>query len=240
MTISRIDRRESDALTMLVAIAPRLPGDYLIVGPQANFAYHRWLNPIYKMVDIRVNTKDVSAWHATLVSPWAVFSQIPNTSQIQANVRIALLQPNLADTMVARRRNINGLNFISPEDCCIELLARARTQISLSEIAALLVRQRAAIDWEYLAEQTTATGLTTRLREIAEAVNREAGRPLLSIEKLNDRPSPDSVLIAQRLKEVISYFPPSLQSAANPRISSATIADVLRGLKAQWVLSDGR
>ncbi len=240
MTNTVIDRRESDALAMLAALAPRLPGDYLIVGPQASYAYHRWLNPIYKMVDIRVNAGDVPAWHTTLASPWAVFTQIPHTSQIRANVRIALLQPNLADATYVRRRNIDGLYFISLEDCCIELLARARTQIGLSEIAALLVRQRAAIDWEYLAEQTTATGLTTRLREIAEAVNREAGRPLLPIEKLNDRLSPDSELIAQRLKEVISYFPPSLQSAANPRISSATVADVLRGLKAQWVLSDGR
>lgn len=235
-------RRESDARAMLAAQAAQapLPGDYLIVGPHASFAYHRWLMPVYKIINLRIRPIDLSSWQAEFTSPWTVLNRIPTTAQLRSAVRVVLLEPGLTDALYNRRRVIGGLNFISPEDCCLELVACASTQISLSEIAALLVAQRATLDWDYLVEQAAAADLAARLEEIVEAVNREAGRSLLPLDRVINHPKPDRRLVARRLKQLTMYLPPALVTTARPPIAPATIADVLRGLRASGQVSDGR
>jgi len=196
--------------------------------------------PVYKMVNLRVRPNELASWQFVFTSPWTVLDRIPTAAQLRSAVRIVLFEPGLTDALYNRRRVIGGLNFISPEDCCLELVARASTQISLSEIAALLVAQRAALGWDYLVEQAAAADLAARLQEIVEAVNREAGQPLLPLDRVINYAVPDRRLAARRLKQLTMYLPPTLVTTGRPPIAPATVADVLRGLRASWQVFDGR
>ncbi len=232
-------RQNSNALAAFAALADHLPGDYLIVGPHAGYIYHHRLMPISRMIDLRVRSRDLSSWQAALVPPWTVLTQIPTLAQVRSAARLARLEPTLVDTLYRRRRVIDGLNFISPEDWAVELLARASTQISLSECAALLIAQRAALDWEYLAKRAGALGLGARLRGIVKTINREAGRPLLPLETIIRCSAPKSPRAAHELRQLTAYLPPALRSSHRPSIAPATAADVLRGLQTRWRVLDG-
>ncbi len=227
-------RKESDALAAFAALTDHLPGDYLIIGPRASYIYHHWLMPIHKMIDLRIRPADLSAWQAALTAPWTVSTQIPTITQIRAAVRLTRLEPTLTDTLYYRRRVIDGLNFISPEDLSVELLACASTQISLSECAALLIAQRATLAWEYLAERAAAVGLLVRLQQIVTAVNREAGLPLLPHARLNVCSAPDRSAVVRQVKQLTAYLPPALRPSHHPPIAPASVADVLRGLRLSW------
>jgi hypothetical protein len=233
-------RQDSDALAVFAALADHLPGDYLIVGPHASYIYHHRLMPISKMIDLRVRSRDLSSWQAALVPPWVVLTQIPTHAQVRSAARLARLEPTLVDTPYRRRRVINGLNFIAPEDWTVELLARASTQIVLSECAALLIAQRATLDWEYLAKRTGALGLGARLRGMVRVINREAGRPLLPLETIIRCSAPKSSRAARELRQLTAYLPPALRASHRPSIAPATVADVLRGLQARWKVLDAR
>jgi hypothetical protein len=233
-------RQDSDALAAFAALADRLPGDYLIVGAHAGYIYHHWLMPISKMIDLRVRSRDLAAWQTALVPPWTVLTQIPTLAQVRSAARLARLEPTLVDTPYRRHRVINGLNFIAPEDWTVELLARASTQISLSECAALLIAQRATLDWEYLAKHAGALGLTARLRGIVKTINREAGQPLLPLDRIIRSSAPKSSRAARELRQLTAYLPPMLRSSHRPSIAPATVADVLRGLQVRWKVLDAR
>ncbi len=232
-------REESDALRALAGLTDHLPGDYLIVGAHASYAYHHWLMPIKKMIELRVRSQELALWQTTLAPPWTVLTEIPTMTQIRSALRIALLEPALNDALYNRRRVVVGLDWISPEDCFVELLARAATQISLSECAALLVAQRTTLDWEYLAERATFYGLATRLRGMVKAINRAIEQPLLPIERINHHAAPQNSRANRRWEQLNAHLPPAIRPHHHPRISKATLADVLRRTRISQRISNG-
>ncbi len=144
MTTAAELRRDSDALAALTALKDRLPGDYLIVGPHASYAYHQWMFPIAKMIHLRIRASDLEKWRAVLSEPWTVRGQTSTSGDMYSAVRLAVLEMTLTDAPWAKRRLINGLTYVSPEDWCLELLSRAQSQISISEVTAMLIVQRSS------------------------------------------------------------------------------------------------
>lgn len=212
-----IPPKPDDALANLAAQAETLPGSHLITGPQAAYTYHRWLLPIAKVVNVRIPEEDVARWQAALTPPWTVFTQTPSLTQVRPATRVAILEPYLSEALYQRRIIRQGLAFISPEDLCLQLLATAATQIALSEIAALLIALKDTLDWAYLLKQTGSSQSGQRLTEIIHAINREAGRTILSQE----------------------FAGPEIATLAGlTPILPDTLTDILRPLRAQWKIAD--
>jgi len=102
-------------------------------------------------------------------------------------------------------------------------------------LAALLVKQRAVLDWNYLGKRARSFGLAKRLREIMTAINREAGQPLLPVKKLSRRALPTA-----QPAQLLAHLPPELHPTRYPPIAPATIADLLRGERVLGKISDCR
>jgi len=232
MTSASDLRRDSDALAALTALKDQLPGDYLIVGPHASYAYHHWMFPIAKMIHLRIRADDLEKWPAVLGEPWTVRASPPTSDDARGAVRLAILEIKLTDALLSRRRVINGLTYISPEDLCVELLKAEKSQILISEVAALLVSQRQKLDWDYLCRQVVVANMGERLTRIIETTNHEAGRALLPLP-----PFAASYASATPLPE----FPQPYTRFDQPwHVKRSTIAKVLMDLRAKWKGSDER
>ncbi len=197
---------KNNALANLVAEAETLPEPYLITGPQAAYIYHRWLHPISKMVDICIPEESKATWQVALRPPWRVCTKIPTWRQAHLAIRIVIIEPHLTQKRYTRRVIYHGLNFISAEDLCIDLLRNSKTQIGLSEIAALLIKQKEALDWAYLFSETNSSWLGYRLLEIIRMINYEAGQALLKMPGFETRviPPPNvAAILPDTLKDVL-------------------------------------
>ncbi len=120
-------RQKTDALAAFRALAEPLPARYLLVGTHASYAYQQWLLPIRKMIDLRIRPQDLSQWQMAFPPSWTVLTEIPSSTQMRAATRLVRLETTLDDALYQRRRSVNGLNVIAPEDLAMELLARTAT-----------------------------------------------------------------------------------------------------------------
>lgn len=213
--MSRQTQAPSDALAHLTAQAEMLPEPYLVTGPQAAYLYHRWLSPMTKIINIRILKEDVSTWQRILNSPWLVFSQAPTLTQVHRATRVAILEPYLTETLWSRRVIHQGLAFISPEDLCLHFLRTATTQTRLSELSALLIKQKERLDWQYLFDQAGRSWLLDRLMTVMQTINDEAGRTLFAL---------DMPILITKQHNYVDLKPTSL-------------IPILRPLRAQWRLS---
>jgi hypothetical protein len=117
-----------------------------------------------------------------------------------------ILESDLTEKRYERRVFYQGLAFISAEDLCLDLLRKVKTQIGLSEIAALLIKQKDTLDWAYLFRQTSSSWLGSRLREIVQMINDEAGCGLLEVPgfEVHIPPPPNLASIhPESLKEIL-------------------------------------
>lgn len=209
--------KSHDALANLAAHAKTLPEPYLVTGPQAAYLYHRWRLPIEKMVDLSIPQESVAIWQAILPEPWVVLTRPSTYTQLRQTTRMAILQPSLSESLWARRVIHQGLPFISPEDLSLHLLRTATTQIRLSELSALLIKQRDTLDWEYLINQIGSRRLLARLTNVIQTINREAGRTLLS-------PNLPESQVTSPAKKLL--------------LKPASIIPILRPLRAQWRIAN--
>ncbi|MBS1253894.1 MAG: hypothetical protein MAG451_02948 [Anaerolineales bacterium] len=136
---------------------------YLTTGPQAAYAYHRWLTPLENLVTLQVYTEDVPTWHQLSEQECHVFESLPTTTQVHAAPEAIILDPTLIPERHQRRRVIGGLAFVALEDLCLDLIERARGETSLAEVAAIIITQRDVLAWELLLDQAELRGLARQL-----------------------------------------------------------------------------
>jgi len=163
---------------------------YLITGPQAAYRYHHWLTPLENLVTLQVYTEDVPLWHQMGGDGCQVFESPPTTAQVQAAQEAIILDTALEPERYRRRRVMDGLAFVRPEDLCLDLVERARGETSPAEAAAIIIAQRDSLAWDLLLDQAERRGLVRRLGALLEAINTETGAGLVPpevIEKLGRR-----------------------------------------------------
>lgn len=152
---------------------------YLITGPQAAYEYHRWLTPLENLVTLQVYAEDVATWRQVAGEGCHVFEAPPTTAQVHAVQEAIILDPTLELERYQRRRVMDGLAFVAPEDLCLDLVERARGETSLAEAAAIFMAQRDTLGWDVLLDQAERRGLTRRLGAFLEAINAEAETDLV-------------------------------------------------------------
>jgi len=164
---------------------------YLITGPQAAYKYHHWLTPLENLVTLQVYAEDVPVWYQIAGDGCQVFDSPPTTAQVQAAQEAVILDTALEPERYRRRRVMDGLTFIGPEDLCLDLVERARGETSLAEATAILIAQRDTLAWDLLLDQAERRGLVRRLGALLEAINTETEADLVPpkvIEELGRRP----------------------------------------------------
>lgn len=167
-----------DRLAWLARRLVNLDRPYLITGPQAAYAYHRWLTPLENVATLQVYAKDVPAWRQMTEQGCRVFEGPPTTAQVRTVKEAIILDPTLEPQRYQRCRVMDGLTFIAPEDLCLDLVERTRGETSLAEAAAILIVQRDALAWDELLDQAERRGLARRLGALLEAINAEAEEDL--------------------------------------------------------------
>ncbi|MBC8445978.1 MAG: hypothetical protein H8D74_02130 [Chloroflexi bacterium] len=163
---------------------------YLITGPQAAYRYHRWLTPLENLVTLQVYTEDVPLWHQMGGDCCQVFERPPTTAQVQTTQEAVILDTALEPERYRRRRTMDGLAFVGPEDFCLDLVERARGETSPAEAAAIIIAQRDSLAWDLLLDQAERRGLVRRLGALLEAINAETEADLVPpkvIEELGRR-----------------------------------------------------
>ena len=173
-------------LDWLVRRLTRLNRPYLITGPQAAYEYHRWLTPLENLVTLQVYAEDVPLWHQMVGEGCHVFETPPTTIQVRAVQEAIILDSTLEPERYRRRRVIDGLAFITPEDLCLDLVERARGETSLAEAAAIIIAQRDFLVWDVLLDQAEQRGLTRRLGALLDAINTETEANLVPPEAVKE------------------------------------------------------
>ena len=159
---------------------------YLITGPQAAYKYHRWLTPLENLVTLQVYAEDVPTWRQMAKEGCRVFETPPTTAHVQAVQEAIILDPVLEPERYQRRRIIDGLSFIAPEDLCLDLVERARGETSLAEATAILIAQRDTLAWDVLMDQAERRGLTRRLGALLEAISVESKNDVVPQEVIEE------------------------------------------------------
>jgi hypothetical protein len=159
---------------------------YLVTGPQAAFEYHHWLTALENLVTLQVYAEEVPLWQQMAGDGCQVFETPPTTAQVRAAPGAIILDPTLEAERYRRRRMINGLAFVAPEDLCLDLLARARGETSLAEAAAIIVAGRDALAWDLLLKEAEGRGLARRLGALLDAINLETEADLAPSEAIQE------------------------------------------------------
>lgn len=163
-----------------------LDGPYLITGPQAAYEYHRWLTPLENLVTLQVHAEDVPVWRQVAGEGCLVFETLPTMAQVYAVQAAIVLNPTLEPKRYQRRRVVDGLAFVAPEDLCLDLVERARGETSLAEAAAILIAQRDSLAWDVLLDEAERRDLSHRLGALLEAINAETETELMSLKVIED------------------------------------------------------
>lgn len=191
----------------------RVGRPYLITGPQAAYEYHRWLTSLDNLVTLQVYAEDVPLWHQIAGDGCHVFETPPTTTQVRLAQEAIILDPTLEPERYQRRRVIDGLVFIAPEDLCLDLVERARGETSLAEAAAIIIAQRDFLAWGVLLDQAERRGLARHLGALLDAINAETEAALVPpevIEELGRR------VDTARLAPEKALYPPGRHRSGPP------------------------
>jgi hypothetical protein len=174
-------------------------------------------NSVRKFGSLQVYSEDIFIWRQMDGNGCQLFETLPTIAQVQAAQKVIILDATLESSRYQRRRLIDQLTFVAPEDLCLDLIERARGETSLAEAIAILIIQRDTLMWETLLDQAEQRNLAQHLGVILEAINVEAKTELIPqkiIVKLYNRIDQRS-LSAQRI-----IYPPGRHRSVSPAYQS--------------------
>jgi hypothetical protein len=209
-------------LAWLARRLTHLDQPYLITGPQAAYEYHRWLTPLENLVTLQIYAEDAPFWNQMAEEGCHVFETPPTTAQVHAAQEAIILDSALEPKRHQRRRMIDGLAFIAPEDLCLDLLDRARGETSLAEAAAIIIVQRDFLAWDLLLDQAEQRGLARRLGALLDAINAETEKALIPTEAIKE------------LGRLVDTTPPPLEEAIYPPGRHRSVPSLYRPIVDRW------
>jgi len=210
---SLMEREKLERQTLMekfVFIDEKLP--YVITGSHAAYHYHRYMNPP-RVLEVKTEPRDEGKWIAFLTDERTrVFlGDVIETTKVSNYVK--LMHSNRPIKTI-RRRTRQGYYIEKPEFLLTELLER-QTQTSLAEAVAIIVKSRTDVEWngpEGIVSLAKGSGISRILGFLLDAMNLEAGRPLIkpgiikNIKKdvagKSDQVFPRDEIVLSRLREL--------------------------------------
>jgi len=158
-------------------VGEKLP--YVITGSYAAYHYHHYMNPP-KVVEIKIEPKDEGKWIAFLTDERTrVFlGHVIETRKVNNYVKLI---PSSMPLKTIREKTQQGYYIEKLEFLIIELLER-QTQNNIIEAVAIIAQNNTIINWigsDGVVNLSKSSGISRRLGFLLDAVNFEAGRPVV-------------------------------------------------------------
>jgi hypothetical protein len=154
--------------------------DYYVNGAHAAYQYHHYLAP--GRIDISVRTEQLPTWIA-LLSEEDVAISIDETPAEHPAETIVSLRSGFDEKFSEHVRVIDGIKYLSPE--VLVILGVTRDRPAVEDVLAILVVQRAKLDWKVLTSLSEAYNATRFVGCLLDVLNSEMRKPLFPTARIN-------------------------------------------------------
>lgn len=154
--------------------------DYYVNGAYAAYQYHHYLAP--GRIDISVRTEQLPTWIA-LLSEKDVAISIDDTPAEHPAETIVSLRSDFDEKFSEHVRVIDGIKHLSPE--FLVVLGVTRDRPALEDVLAILVVERAKLDWKALTTLSEAYNATRFIGCLLDVLNSEMRKPLFPTTLIN-------------------------------------------------------
>ena len=147
--------------------------DYYVNGSYAAYQYHHYSAP--GRIDISVRVEQLSTWIALLSEKDVAISidEIPAENPGETNVS---LRSDFDEKFSEHFRVIDGIKYLTPE--VLVVLGITRDHPAVEDVLAILVVQRARLDWKTLTALSEAYNATRFVGCLLDVLNSEMCKPL--------------------------------------------------------------
>lgn len=149
--------------------------DYYVNGAYAAYQYHHYSAP--GRIDISVTAEQLPTWIALLSEKDVAISidETPAENPAETNVS---LRSDFDEKFSEHVRVIDGIEYLSPE--VLVVLGITRDRPAVEDVLAILVLQRAKLDWKALTALSEAYNATRFVGCLLDVLNSETRKPLFS------------------------------------------------------------
>jgi len=157
--------------------------DYYVYGSFAAYQYHRYSAP--GKLDLSVKADQLSTWIALLAEKDVALSidEIPSEKPSALNIH---LHSDFDEKLAQEHtKMIDGIRYLSTEALVVMGLVEEGDGMGLEDILAILVVQRAELDWNKLLALSNAYNATRYLGCILAILNFESGKSLFKASLVN-------------------------------------------------------
>jgi len=154
--------------------------DYYVNGAYAAYQYHHYYAP--GRIDISVKAEQLPTWIALLSEKDVAISidETPAENPAETNVS---LRSDFDEKLSEHVRVIDGIKYLSPE--VLVILGITKDRPAVEDVLAILVVQRAKLDWKALTTLSEAYNATRFLGCLLDVLNTEARNPLFLTAHIN-------------------------------------------------------
>jgi hypothetical protein len=154
--------------------------DYYVNGAYAAYQYHHYYAP--GRIDISVKAEQLPTWIALLSEKGVAISidEIPAENPAETNVS---LRSDIDEKLSEHVRVIDGVKYLSPE--VLVILGITRDRPGVEDVLAILVVQRAKLDWKALTTLSEDYNATRFVGCLLDVLNTEARKPLFPTAHIN-------------------------------------------------------
>jgi len=157
--------------------------DYYVYGSYAAYQYHRYSAP--GKLDLSVKADQLSVWIALLAGKDVALSidEVPSEKTSALNIH---LHSDFDEKLAQEHtKMIDGIRYLSTEALVVMGLVEEGDGMSLEDILAILVVQRAELDWDKLLALSNAYNATRYLGCILAVLKFESGKSLFKASLVN-------------------------------------------------------
>jgi len=154
--------------------------DYYVNGAYAAYQYHHYSAP--GRIDISVRAEQLPTWIALLSEKDVAISidETPAENPAETNVS---LRSDFDEKFSEHVRVTDGIKYLTPE--ALVILGITRDRAAVEDVLAILVVQRAKLDWKALTTLSEAYNATKFLGCLLDVLNSETRKPLFPTMHIN-------------------------------------------------------
>jgi len=154
--------------------------DYYVSGAYAAYQYHHYSAP--GRIDISARAEQLATWIALLSEKHVAIAVDDAPAENPAETNISL-RSDFDETFSEHVRVIDGIKYLSPE--LLIVLGITRGPPAVEDVLAILVVQRAKLDWKVLTALSEAYSATRFIGCLLDILNSETRKPLFPMPHVN-------------------------------------------------------
>lgn len=154
--------------------------DYYVNGAYAAYQYHHYSAP--GRIDISARAEQLATWIALLSEKHVAIAIDDTPAEKPAETNISL-RSDFNEAFSEHVRVIDGIRYLSPE--VLVILGITESLPAVEDVLAILVVQRAKLDWKVLITLSEAYNATRLIGCVLDVLNSETRKPMFSTTYIN-------------------------------------------------------